>query len=149
MMKNAIRLAVILIILSLFCTGCGAKAAAVSFNELVSSPDKYSGKTVSVEGIYVRGWEWILLADAVAYAGTGANRELRPVGDSIWFASLMPKEVQDKLYVYKSPAGDTTYYGKIKATGLFETEGEYGHMNLYKYRFTATKVELLDWTPPE
>jgi hypothetical protein len=148
-MRAIVIVASILLLLGILGTGCGTGAALVSFSDLTSNPKQYSGKTVTVEGIYVRGWEWILLTDSVAFIGTGDARELRPVGESIWFAGLIPQDIQDNLYQYTSPAGDNSYFGKIKATGLFETEGKYGQMNRYKYRLTASKVELLEWTPPE
>jgi hypothetical protein len=148
-MKITIWLIAVLITLNLLCPGCGAKPAGVTFNDLFSTPEKYSGKAVTVAGIYMRGWEWLILADAVAYIGTGNTRELKPVGDSIWFAGLMPKDVQDKLSQFTSHTGDTTYFGKLRVTGIFETEGKYGNMNAYKYQITASKVELMDWTPPK
>lgn len=149
-MKAIMRLAISLITLLMLCAGCGAAPpVSTTINELTSNPAQFSGKTVTFEGIYVRGWEWLLISDSVAYIGSGDARELRPVGDSIWFAGLVPKEIQDGLYSFRSATGDTTYFGKVRVTGKFETEGGYGHTNQYKYRITATKVELLDWTPPE
>jgi hypothetical protein len=148
-MRVIVLITTVILLCGALSSGCGTGPTPVTFNDLVSEPEQYSGKTVIVEGIYVRGWEWIVLADSVAFIGTGDFRELVPVGESMWFGGLVPEEVQDNLYTYTSAAGDASYYGKIRATGLFETEGKYGHMNLYKYRFTASKIELLEWTPPE
>ncbi len=148
-MKKVLAFSLSFIILILCCGGCGAKATAVPFNDLVAEPEQYNGKTVTVEGIYLRGWEWIILTESVAFLGTGGSKELRPVGQSIWFAGLMPNEVQEGLYRYVSPAGDATYYGKVKVTGVFECDGNYGNMKAYKYRITAEEIELLEWTPPQ
>ena len=150
-MKAVFLIIVALIIIPLAGGGCGgdAKSVAVTINDLITNPEQYSGKTVTVEGIYVRGWEVDVLAESAAFLGTGKAKELKPVGATIWFAGLVPVEVQNGLYKFDSAQFGVQSYGKVRVTGLFETEGDYGNMNQYKYRITATKIELLDWTPPE
>ena len=150
-MKAFSFIIVALIIIVLAGGGCSgdAKSAAVTINDLAANPAQYSGKTVTVEGIYVRGWEVDVLAESAAFMGIKDDKELKPVGETIWFAGLVPAEVQNGLYKFDSAQFGVQTYGKVRVTGLFETEGDYGNMNQYKYRITAAKMELLDWTPPE
>jgi len=150
MMKTVFLSVTILSILILLCAGCGADSpVSVTINELVSEPEKYSGQTVTLEGIYLHGWEWTLLAEAVTFLGEGDSRELKPVGQSIWFAGLIPADVQSGLYQYETPGAGIQNYGKVGVTGVFEYGGRYGHMNAYKYRITASEIVLLEWTPPK
>jgi hypothetical protein len=147
-MRVIIPIASIVILVVILYFGYGMNTA-VPFSKLVSEPERYNGRTITVEAIYFNGWEWVLLTEYVAYIGTGSARELKPVGDSIWFDGLIPQKIQDQLYKITSAAGETAYYGKLKVTGLFETGGNYGLMNRFKYQLTAKNVELLEWTPPE
>jgi hypothetical protein len=140
-----------LILLSLIVNGCPAQLTApeVPFSSLVSEPERYNGKTVTTEGIYIHGWEWSLLAESITFSGSGDYRHLEPVGQAIWFAGGMPKEVHDRLYQHSSLGAGTEYFGKVKVIGRFDYGGQYGHMSASKYQFTFSEVELLDWVPPE
>jgi hypothetical protein len=147
-MRFIIPIAFIVLLAVILWVGYGMDPSSVPFSELVSEPERYNGRTISVEGIYVNGWGWTLLTEYVAYIGTGNTRELKPVGDSIWFEGQIPQEIQGRLYQITA-AGETAYYGKLKVSGVFETGGSYSPANQFKHRITAKKVELLDWTLPE
>jgi hypothetical protein len=148
-MKHILWLAISLIIIILLC-GCGAKpAATVTLNDLISNPQQYNGKTVTVDGIYVSGWESMVLAEDIKFTVNGDFKELSVTGKPIWFAGSLPLDVQNKLYQNTSPTAGLQHFGKVKVTGLFEYGDNYGYGKIYKYRITATKVELLDWTPPK
>jgi hypothetical protein len=129
--------------------GYGIDAAPVPFSKLVSEPERYNGRTVTVEAICVDGWGTVVLTGYAAYLGTGSARELKPVGDSIWFDGLVPQEIQDQLFKITNPAGEVSYYGKLKVKGVFEAGGSYGPVNQFKYCLTAKNMEHLDWAPPE
>lgn len=149
-MKKNIVLYFSLFILTLFLSGCGGNSAAsATLDDLVSHPEQYSGKTVIVEGIYINGWEWTVLADGIAFLGDEKPKELTIVGNSIWFAGIIPLETRNQLYDYTSPGAGQQHFGKLRVTGLFESGGKYGYLSQYKNRITADKVELLDWAPPE
>jgi hypothetical protein len=128
--------------------GCGQASVPVTLNDLLTTPEQYSGKTVTVEGIYVRSWEWNMLTEQITFAGNAKNQELVPSAKAVWFAGVLPQEIQDRLYKYINWAGDPTRYARFRVTGKFET-GKYGPMNRYKSRVTAEKIEWLDWTPPQ
>jgi hypothetical protein len=147
-MKLIIPIAAVALLAVILWIGYGMESA-VPFGKLVDEPERYNGRTVTVEAIYVNGWGSTVLTEYVAYIGTGSARELKPVGDSIWFEGQILREIQDQLYKISTPPGEVAYYGKLKATGVFEGGGRYGPANQFKYRLTAKKVELLDWALPE
>ncbi len=149
-MKTIVLLSVSVFLACLFCGGCAARSElSASINELTSNPEQYNGKTVTVDGIYINGWESTVLAEGIAFIVGGDSKELEAVGDSIWFAGFLSQDIRDRLYSYTSPGAGPQRFGKIRVTGLFESNGKYGNMNAYKYRITVQKAELLDWTPPE
>jgi hypothetical protein len=148
-MRVIILIAFIVLVAVILWIGYGIDAAPVLFSKLVSEPERYNGRTVTVEAIYVNDGEGALLTEYVAYIGTGDARELKPVGDSIWFEGPISQEIQDKLYKIAGLAEASVIYGKLKVAGVFETKGKYGPANRFKYRLTAKTVALLDWTPPE
>jgi len=149
-MKPVLWLVVPLIIIGLLCGGCGAKpAVAAMLSELISKPEQFNGKTVTVDGLYVSGWESTVLAENIKFTISGESKELSVVGKPIWFAGTMPLDIQNKLYQNTSPVAGPQHFGKVRVTGLFEYGDNYGYGKIYKYRITASKVELLDWTPPE
>jgi hypothetical protein len=148
-MRFIIPIAFIILLAVILWVGYGLDPSPVPFSKLINEPERYNGRTISVEGIYVNGWGWTILTEYAAYIGTGNNRELKPVGDSIWMENPVPQEIQAQLYKITNPAGEIAYYGKLKISGKFETGGRYGPSNQFKYRITTKKVELLDWTLPE
>jgi hypothetical protein len=148
-MKNTAFFVMVLVLLALCPGGCGGSKANVTLGELVANPDQYSGKTVTVDGVYVNGWGSTVLADDIKYTAVGELKELNIVGNSIWFSGFLPQNVRDKLYAHTSPGAGPEHFAKVRVTGLFETEGNYGNMNQFKYRITVNKTKLLDWTPPE
>jgi hypothetical protein len=145
-MRVIIPIAFIILLALILWFGYGMDTAPVLFSKLVGEPEGFNDRTVTVEAIYVSCGELTLLTEYVIYLGTGSGRELKPVGDSIWLEGQIPQEIQNQLFQITIPA---SFYGKLKVTGLFETEGGYGPADQFKYRLTAKKVELLDWTPPE
>jgi len=147
-MKKVVLLTFTLV-LGLLCGGCGASQPTATFTDLVTKPAQYSGKTVTVDGIYINGWESTILADNITFTGSAGSRELKAPDNSIWFAGFLPLDISNKLYEYTSPLAGPQHYGKVRVTGIFETGGKYGNTYLFKYRITAQKVELLDWKPPQ
>lgn len=148
-MKTVVFFMVALVLLALCPGGCGGSKANVTLGELVANPAQYSGKTVTVDGVYINGWGSTVLADDIKYIAVGELKELNIVGNSIWFSGFLPQNVRDKLYTHTSPGAGLEHFAKVRVTGLFETEGKYGNMNQFKYRITVQKTVLLDWTPPE
>jgi hypothetical protein len=140
----------LVLILSLFLGGCGGGSQpTTTLDELAAKPEQFNGKTVTVDGIYVNGWESTVLAGNISFTGTGETKELKTAGTSIWFAGFLPLDINDKLYKHTSPIAGPQHYGKLRVTGLFESGGKYGNTYSFKFRITAEKVELLDWTSPE
>jgi hypothetical protein len=149
-MKAIVLFLFTIVLLITFIGGCSsASNATVTFDELLAKPEQYNSKTVTVDGIYVNGWEWTVLAGNITFIGNSGSKELKAVGNAIWFAGFLPQDVRDHLYQYTSPGAGPQRYGKVRVTGIFESGGKYGNMDAYRYRITASKVELLDWTPPK
>ena len=147
-MKRIFCLLVLPVILIVF-SGCGTKAAAVTFNDLISNPQQFNGKTVTIEGIYVSGWESTVLTQDINFTIKDEIKELNIIGKPIWFAGSLALDIQTRLYQNNSPAAGPQHFGKLRVTGLFEYGGNYGYGKIYKYRITATKTEMLDWAPPK
>jgi len=149
-MKAIALLVSFLICLTVFSGGCGGGLkATVTLDELVANPQQYNKKTVTVDGIYIGGWEFTILANDIQYTGNGEQKELTKAGSAIWFAGFLPLKVQGKLYQHTSPDAGLEHYGKVRVTGLFEYGGPYGYGNAYRCRINLKAAEWLDWTPPE
>jgi hypothetical protein len=149
MMKKLVLL-VCSLILGLSFTGCGGGSQpTTTLNELVTDPAQFSGKTITVDGIYINSWESTVLAENITFTGSSGARELKVPENSIWFAGFLPVDINNKLHQHTSPLAGPQHYGKLRVTGLFETAGKYGNSYTFKYRITAKNVEILDWTPPE
>ena len=149
-MKVIVLFTVTLILMVLFSSGCGSGTkATVTFEELLAKPEQYNGKTVTVDGFYVNSMEATVLAGSIKFMPSGESKELTTVGNTIWFAGFLPQKVRDKLYAFTSPGAGQQHYAKVRVTGLFEYGGKYGNLFAYRYRVTASSVELLDWTPPQ
>jgi hypothetical protein len=148
-MKKLLLVMIGFSLLGLFC-GCGGKTAVTAvLTDLTSNPQSFNGKTITVEGVYISGWESTVLAEDISFTVKDNTKELNISGTPVWFAGTLPLEIQNKLYQNTSPAAGPQHFGKIIATGLFEYGGNYGYGKIYKYRITASKIELLDWEPPE
>ena len=149
-MKVIVLLVLILVCLAFLTGGCGrGSKATVTLDELVANPQQYHNKTVTVDGIYITGWESTILANDVTFISSGSKKELTIVGNAIWFAGFMPLKIQEKLYQHTSPGAGLQHFGKVRVTGLFEYGGPYGYGNAYRYRINLEKAQWLEWTPPE
>jgi len=143
--KFLITLTVILLLT--FTPGCNQdKDREVTFQQLFSSPVKYNGKEITVEGFYFDGFEIQVIAESLDYSGY-AEGHLVPDGEMIWVEAGIPVEVYDRLH-RQQMMGPEERYGKVRVTGRFEYGGEYGHMGGYISQITPFRVELLEWSQP-
>jgi hypothetical protein len=118
----------------------------VMLDQLAAQPDKYIGKTVTVEGFYFAGFEIVVLCGELVpsdyYPGN-----LAPAGKLVWLEGSMPADIYSKLYLQSNNVtGYPAHYGKVKITGIFQT-GSFGHLNAYQYKITIKNAELLTWSP--
>jgi hypothetical protein len=121
----------------------------VPFKNLLSEPEQYNGQTVNTEGIYIKGWEWSLLAESVVYQSSGANPGLSSIGQVIWFNGGLPVEEYEKIHSEDTPGAGRQYYCKVKIIGKFEYGGQYGNMGASKSQITTSKIEIVEWIPPK
>ena len=149
-MKAIVLFSIIVVWLILVTGGCSAGSkATITFDELIANAEKYNGKTVTVDGIYVSSMESTVLTGNIHFTPSGESKELLTAGTDIWFAGFLPQKVRDKLYAYTSPDAGPQHYGKLRVTGVFESGGKYGNMHTFHYRIIASGVETVDWAPPK
>ena len=139
---------VVLFILLVSAVNCGRQQLNlqnVTFEQLLSSPEKYNGKHVTIEGFYFSGFEVCVLSEILDYSGY-AKGHLVPKGGLIWVEGGIPQEVYEGLY-QQQMMGPTERYGKIKVSGKFQYGGRYGHLGGHSYQLIPSQVELLPWSP--
>ena len=118
----------------------------VTFEQLFSSPQRYNGKDICLEGFYFHGFEVIVLSERLEASGY-APGHLVPKGNLVWIEGGIPKEIYDQLQ-QQAMMGPTERYGKLKICGKFEYGGQYGNVGGYNAQITPSQVELLPWSPP-
>lgn len=118
----------------------------VNFDQLFAAPEKYDGRSITIEGFYFQGFEVIVLSEKLEYSGLSLEH-LVPKGRTVWIEGGIPKEVYDKLSKQEM-MGPSERYGKLSITGKFEYGGKYGHLGGYNSQITPVKAELLPWAPP-
>ena len=102
----------------------------VPFEELVSNPERYHGRRVCTEGIYVTGFE-------VNALGASLRREGEAVyltEPAIW---LEGAEIRSSADCVDSGAFPSSRFCRATVCGLFESGGYYGHLGGYAYQLRA------------
>ena len=118
------------------------------FEYIANNAEKYNGKTVKFTAYYFSTFEFSGLCEKLVPDDSHPGA-LKPQGPAIWTWGL-PKEAADNLYKQDySNTGYPSYLGKLEVTGVFESNGNYGHMNAYDYQITIAEAKLLDWKPGE
>ncbi len=120
-----------------------ASPTAVTFDQLVTDANKYSGNFVTVEGYFFAGFEISALASALAPA-TYAPENVAPVQPLIWVEGNLGQSVYDGLKQQSNtPSGYPERFGKVRVTGQFQTGEKYGHLNAYNYKLSVISAALL------
>lgn len=127
--------------------GCSQKQSEVTFEQLFTSPDKYNGKPIVMEGYYFHGFETIVMAEKLQLSGY-AEGHLVPKGRMLWVDGGIPKEIYDRLN-QQQMMGPTERFGKVRIAGKFEYGGKYGHLGGFDSEIVPETVELLPWSPPK
>lgn len=113
----------------------------VTFEQLISDPNRYNGKEVVLETFYFHGFEIIVLSKSLKES-VYKEGHLVPAGALIWVEGGIPLEVYNNLQ-QQHQMGPTERYGKMKIKGKFQFGGKYGHLGGYQYQITPSEVELL------
>ncbi len=135
----------IILVLLYGCSRMPPPVSAVSFEQVISDPLKYNGKSIAIVAFYFHGFEVNVLCNNLKYSGY-AEQHLIPDGDLIWLEGNIPSEIYNKLHVQQM-MGPDEHFGKVKIQGKFQYGNKYGHLSSYKCQITATVIELLPWSP--
>lgn len=109
-----------------------ASVIDVSFCDLVRQPKLYDRKIVRVKAIYRYGFEW---SELYCLGCREAGIIWVELGDS--FESNTKKKIASKV----KDVGDNGRTVKIVAVGIFYTDGGYGHLGAYKYKYVIDYLE--------
>ena len=119
----------------------------VTFDELFSRPDEYSGSEVVLTGFYFHGWETIVFSEKLEYTGR-AEGHIWPQGQMCWIQDdLIPRDIYDQLD-QQELIRPLERDGKLRIKGKFEYGGRYGHLGGFTAQIVPSEVELLSWSPP-
>ncbi|MFC1870631.1 hypothetical protein ACFLYE_05145 [Chloroflexota bacterium] len=123
-----------------------AEAKEVTFEQLFSAPEGYSGKDIVLEGYYFQGWETIVLCEELVYSGN-APGHLIPNGKMLWIENGVPREIYDSAY-QQQMMGPLERYAKVRIKGKFEYGGKHGHLGGFDSQVIPSEVALVPWSPP-
>lgn len=118
----------------------------LTVEQVFAQPEKYAGKTITLEAIYFHGWETIVLAERLEPSGY-APGHLIPRGKLVWVEGGIPKEIYDRLYVQQQ-MGPNERIGNLRIRGKFQYGGQFGHVGGFDAQITPLETEMLPWTPP-
>jgi hypothetical protein len=112
--------------------GGGCTASEITFEELVTHPDKYKGKEVCLEGYYIGQLEYSYLIKNKEEKYKGKPK-VDPWKDTIWVEGLQREEI-----------GCSSDWGKpcevqVVICGEFQFGERYGIFNSFKYQLTKIK----------
>lgn len=129
------------------------KPESVSIAQVLSSPEEYEGKNITVEGYLFSGWEWFGIAEDYKFERQTAAQSVggwitlhgEPKNTAIDIERLRKHiaEVKDRLYV-ENYADPESLFGKVRVTGEFQLLGDKGQYG----QLAPIEMELLPWLPP-
>jgi hypothetical protein len=140
-----LKTGIILCLAGLLLVGCAGGAQQVGFDELFSSPERYDGEDIVIEGFYFQGFEVDVLSERLVPSGL-ADGHLVPEGRLMWVEGGMPLNVYEGLFE-QGMMGPRERYGKVRVTGVLHYGGQYGHLGNYDAQITPREAELLPWSP--
>jgi hypothetical protein len=112
------------ILLALLVNGC-LQTMEVDISDLLSNPERYQGREICTEGVYVSGFEVSALG-ASTYQVGGAVHLAEP---AIWIESADVRARGDCFETQTIPPAE---FCTVTVCGLFECGGEYGHLGAYE-----------------
>lgn len=148
----AVALVTLALPLTMLIAGCSASppetstptpVASISFAQLNLTPDRYSGKIVSIQGFWFDGFEIVVLSERLE-PSSYAPGNVQPGGTLIWVKGGLPEEVSKQLYLQPdNPTGYPAHYGKVELIGVLEYGARYGHLDAYRYQLTVQTATLM------
>ena len=141
-----ISIGLIALLVSGCASGGSAKGASVTFEQLLSNPNQYNGKEITIEGFVFFGFETMVLSEELKHSGY-AEGHMIPSETMIWIEGGIPTDIHDQLYE-QHMMGPSERYGKVLTKGIFQYGEQYGHLGAYDYQITPSEIQLLDWSSP-
>lgn len=102
----------------------------VPLEELFANPERYSGRTVRTEGIYVSGFE----ASGLGTSTYNRGDAVYLTEPAIWVEGAVFESKTDCFTA--KPIPHPTFC-RVRIRGLFEYGERYGHLGGYAYRLSA------------
>ena len=125
-----ISIGLIALLVSGCASGGSAKGTSATFQQLLSNPNQYNGKEITIEGFVFLGFETMVLCEELRYSGY-AEGHIVPGERMLWFEGGVPTEIYDRLYE-QNMMGPNEQYGELRVEGIFRYGGHYGHLGGYK-----------------
>lgn len=101
--------------------------AHVEFRDLVSNPQRYDGKSLCTNGVYVSGFEASALG-ASTYQRGSAVYLTEP---AIWVEN---PDIRSRTDCFKTDTTPPAEFCRAIVCGLFEAGGSYGHLGGYSFQ---------------
>lgn len=114
------------LLLALLINGC-MQSMKVNIDDLLSNPERYHGRQICTEGIYVSGFE-VSAVGASPYQVGGAVYLTEP---AIWIERADIRSRSDCFETQTTPPAE---FCNAIVCGLFEYGGSYGHVGAYEYQ---------------
>jgi len=121
-------------------------AEEVTFEQLMSNPERYNGKNIILDGYVFIGWEWCSLNESFEYVVSDV-KYVRSKGERVQIKECrIEDEIRNRLYQQHVGVNPPDLFGKIRIKGKFEYFKERVE---HKAEITPLEVEILMWYPPE
>ena len=146
MTKNIFKhLIIVVSLIALLVSGCSnwgsIEGTSVTFEQLLSNPNKYNGKEITIEGFVFLGFETMVLSEELKHSGY-AEGHLVPGERMLWIEGGIPIDIHGELHE-QHMMGPSERYGRVLARGVFQYGGQYGHLGAYKYQIILSEIQLL------
>ena len=104
----------------------------------MKDPAKYRDQTITTQGYYFWNGPLAVLAEGISTEEDGSSPQ--PVGKVIWIDGFPPDE-SSKLHLGPN---NSYVWGKIEATGQFQSGGAFGKDGAYAEHFQVTAAHAIE-----
>ena len=126
------RVAILLLLLIALLSGCGRWTTGdaesfVDFAELVANPQRYHGRQICTDGVYVVGFE----TSALGASTSQSESAIYLTQPAIWVGEAEIHSTGDCFTKDTEPPAE---FCPAEVCGLFESGGGFGHLGGYEYQ---------------
>ncbi len=115
---------VTVIVLALLINGC-IQSMKVDISDLLSNPERYQGREICTEGVYVSGFE----ASALGASTYQVGRAVYLTEPAIWIEGA---DIRSRSNCFEAQTTPPAEFCKVTVCGLFECKGKHGHLGAYQ-----------------